>query len=99
MKFLFSFFISSAIGLTIASNAKALTDDLPSDVKAFDTKRVNCLHFLGEEPYNAERKAELIKNVKNYCTGTDKKLARLKKKYSKNAAVLAKLNTYDVDIQ
>lgn len=82
------------MGWASTSSAESLAAELPFDVKAFDEKRESCIHFLGEEPYDAERKTDLIKQLKKYCAGNDKSLKRLKKKYSKNAAVLAKLNSY-----
>ncbi|MNR77801.1 hypothetical protein D3C72_84840 [compost metagenome] len=71
----------------------------PADVARFVEKRDGYDHFRGEEPYDEERKQFLIKNINALCTGTDAKLAQLKKKYAQRAAIMRKLNDYDAQIE
>lgn len=72
---------------------------LPADVARFIEKRDGCDHFRGEEPYDAERRAFLLKNMNKLCKGTDRQLARLKKKYAQQPAIMEKLNDYDEQIE
>jgi len=72
---------------------------LPADVVKFKERRDLCDHFRGEEPYDKERKTFLEKNLKRYCTGTDKELASLKTKYKDNEAVLKALGDYEAKIE
>lgn len=72
---------------------------LPADVARFIEKRDGCDHFRGEEPYDAERRAFLLKNMNKLCKDTDRQLARLKKKYTQQPAIMEKLNDYDEQIE
>ncbi|NBF06438.1 SH3 domain-containing protein [Pseudomonas sp. Fl5BN2] len=54
---------------------------LPADVTAFIQRHEECLHFAGEEPYDAERRAFLEKAVNEVCVGHDRQLAALRKQY------------------
>ena len=74
-------------------------DKWPGDVASFIEQRDLCDHFLGEEPYDEERRKFLEKNIIELCTGTDSKLANLKKKYQGNAAVIERLSVYEEDIE
>ena len=72
---------------------------LPDDVAKFVARRDLCDHFRGEEPYDAERRRFLEKNLSEYCTGTDRELAALKGKYRAHEAVIRKLGTYEETIE
>jgi hypothetical protein len=72
---------------------------LPTDVARFIEKRDGCDHFRGEEPYDAERREFLLKNMNKLCKGTDRQLARLKKKYAQQPAIMEKLSDYDEQIE
>jgi hypothetical protein len=72
---------------------------LPSDVERYVERRDGCDHFRGEEPYDQERRIFLEKNMIELCAGTDKQLARLKKKYTKNREVMEKLNMFEKQIE
>ena len=74
-------------------------DGFPKDVATFVEKRDLCDHFRGEEPFDEERRKFLYKNMKELCTGTDRQLAELKKKYQGNSTVMKKLSTYEVNIE
>jgi hypothetical protein len=65
----------------------------------FITRRDLCDHFRAEEPYDIARAREIAANVKRYCTGTDRELQRLRKKYAHNPRVLKTLNAYEDTIE
>jgi hypothetical protein len=68
---------------------------LPPDVTKFIDHRNLCDHFRGEAGDNTPaRESEIDKNIDRYCTGTDRKLAKLKKKYHDNKDVMAALSQF-----
>ena len=71
----------------------------PPDVAGFIERRDGCDHFRGEEPYDEERRLFLLQNMKELCTGTDRHLAGLKKKYAGQPDVMEKLNDYEARIE
>jgi hypothetical protein len=73
--------------------------NFPADVRKFIDRRDGCDHFRGEEPYDEERRKFLNKKMKNLCAGTDKQLARLKRKYRQNVKIIKKLNEYEEVIE
>jgi hypothetical protein len=72
---------------------------LPKDIATFIKNRDGCDHFRGEEPYNKKRQQFLEKQMRELCTGTDKKLKLLKLKYKSNEEILKMLNQYDEQIE
>ncbi|KTC35784.1 MAG: SH3 domain-containing protein [Pseudomonas sp.] len=64
---------------------------LPADATALLQRYEECQHFAGEEPYDAERRAELEKAVKDTCTGLDRQLAKLRQQYKDDPDVLQAL--------
>lgn len=72
---------------------------LPADVVEFKERRDLCDHFRGEDAYDEKRGKFLAEGMKKACTGTDKEMALLKKKYSNNEAVLKALADYEVKIE
>jgi hypothetical protein len=72
---------------------------VPDDVAQFVDRRQTCDHFRGEEPYNAERRAELEEATEKYCRGTDRELACLRSKYRGSATILKVLDEYEKDIE
>ena len=72
---------------------------LPADVATFKERRDLCDHFRGEEPYDAERRTFLEESMNKYCTGTDKELASLKRRYKGNTVVLKVLSEYEETIE
>jgi hypothetical protein len=74
-------------------------ESYPKDVEKFIERRDLCDHFRTEDPYDEERKIELQKNAEKFCTGSDKQLFNLKKKYNENFQVMKKLNEYDEKIE
>lgn len=69
------------------------------DLERFIARREKCDHFRGEDGYDRERAHFVAANVKRYCTGTDRELARLKLAYANNAAATAMLNAYESSIE
>jgi len=81
--------------------AIAAAPQLPADVAKFVEQREGCDHFRGEMPDPSERQRmkEVERELRKLCTGTDKKLADLKRKYAKNRAVLDRLNEFEERIE
>lgn len=82
-------FASSAI---CAQPAKA-----PKEAEDFMARAEGCIHFGGEVPENPrtreekQRAAQVAKKIKELCHDIKPRLTALKKKYSTNAAAMAKL--------
>lgn len=72
---------------------------IPADVRAFVVRRDNCDHFRGEDADDAQRQREIALNLRHYCTGTDRALARLKAKYRRDAHVRRLLSRYDPKVE
>lgn len=85
-----------SVGSAAASNTK-----LPSDVAKYIDQREGCDHFRGEfpDPPDEQRMREIEHEIRKLCTGTDKKLAQLKRKYAKNQAVMKRLNEFEDKIE
>jgi len=54
----------------------------PEDVKCFVDDAAMCEHFAGEEPYDNERKKEIIEGLMKYCTSAQNRMRVLKRKYN-----------------
>ena len=67
----------------------------PGEVTRFTQKRDMCEHFIGEEPYDAERREFLRASIIETCTGADSDLARLRAKYADDEEVMNTLSRYD----
>lgn len=74
-------------------------DPFPQEVTAFMVDRDGCDHFRGELPYDAERRAYIAESVSELCTGTDSKLAMLRRRYADEPSVIAALRGYDDHIE
>lgn len=91
-----SMFFSLAL---IASVAHAEVDPLadlikgqPRDVAAVTERIAMCTHFGGEEPYDKERRREIVAAMKKYrCAKIEDDRTALNKRYKNNAAVLGVL--------
>ena len=71
----------------------------PNEVTAFMVDRDSCDHFRGEEPYDAERRAYIEESIAELCSGTDAKLALLRKRYEKLPEVVTALRGYEDRIE
>ena len=68
-------------------------DAPPKTVAKFIKRRANCNHFLGEEPYDSERAAELNKAVRELrCSRIDRDERRLRRKFAADRPVLQLLD-------
>lgn len=89
---------------SIASVAIAENEPLPKEVASFITERNICDHFRGE-PFEGssheqiERRQFIFDSMDIYCSGTDKRLAALKRRYKNNRAVMSKLNQYEEKVE
>lgn len=72
---------------------------LPTDVAVFIERRDACDHFRNEEPYDAARAAELKIRLAETCTGTDRELAGLRRKYANDQRVMDRLSRYEGQIE
>lgn len=68
---------------------------LPADVIEFLERRVLCEHFLGEDGYDAERRAFLERSIVATCTGTDAALEALRERYRDDPGILARLAEFE----
>jgi predicted oxidoreductase len=69
----------------------AFAEPLPRDVQKFVDRRVDCDHV--------RRIKELPRELGKLCTGTDKELAQLKRKYAANSTIMQILNQFDTGIE
>lgn len=78
-------------------------EDIPKEVKNFIWERDRCEHFLGEdyEPRENEdavwinRRKHVYDSVVLYCSGTERKLTILKKRFKDNQKVNDLLINYE----
>jgi hypothetical protein len=82
-----------------ASGATTNKPAVPADLAAFRARRDACDHFRGEDPYDAKRAAFLAAEVAKACTGTDRELADLRKRYAGDAKVMGVLERYEDKIE
>ncbi|WP_434778668.1 hypothetical protein [Neisseria sp. Ec49-e6-T10] len=84
----------------LTSNSYA-QEHYPKDVSQFIDKRDTCDHLRGEVAGEAEIDGQrnIYQVIELACTGTDKQLIKLKKKYQRNAVVMSALNQYEVCIE
>lgn len=71
----------------------------PQEVTSFMVDRDSCDHFRGEQPTDGERRVFLTESIAELCTGTDARLALLRKRYADDPSVMAALRGYDRHIE
>lgn len=64
----------------------------PGDVARFQIDVETCIHFAGEEPYDAARRRQIDVAIRKHCGPAERNGARLRKKYAKSPLVLDRLN-------
>jgi len=76
-------------------------ESFPRDVQRFVDRREGCDHMRGEipEPSEKQRMKEVSREIRKLCTGTDKELVQLKRKYATNSTVMQVLNQFEPDIE
>lgn len=73
---------------------------MPGGVQHFVDRLEGCDHIRGEIPdLNEKRRMrEVNREIQKLCKGTDKELARLKKRYAKNPSVIERLAEFESGI-
>lgn len=64
----------------------------PRDIAKFQTDVETCIHFAGEEPYDAARRRQIDAAIRKHCDPAGRNGAALRKKYAKNPLVLDRVN-------
>lgn len=85
--------------LSKAEGVPAKGSSLPAEVETFINRRNDCDHFRGEASPDAGRQAEIDRELRRLCTGTDAALASLLKRYAKNASVQKALADFELNIE
>ena len=88
------------LGISCGS-AHAAGVKLSADVIKYVEQREGCDHFRGEvpDPPDAQRMRKIEREIRKLCTGTDKKLGKLKRKYARNQVVLNRLSEFEDNIK
>ncbi len=73
--------------------------NFPRDMNDFIADRELCDYFRTQEPNDKEQENFYKKNTERFCSGSDKKLAELKKKYKQREDFIEKLNEFDSNIE
>lgn len=68
---------------------------LPEDVRAFRDRHESCEHFIGEEPYDEERRLFLQEAVEESCTGIDAQLQALRARHAEHTFLSQYLSHFD----
>jgi|ERR1035437_4300855 hypothetical protein len=91
-----------ALAMLLSVSFFAIADNkvIPREVKNFVAERSTCDHFRGEpfegnSPEQIERREFIFDSLDIYCSGTEKRLAALKRRYKKNEAVMKQLNKFE----
>lgn len=91
-----------ALAMLLSVSFFAIADNkvIPREVKNFVAERNTCDHFRGEpfegnSPEQIERREFIFDSLDIYCSGTEKRLAALKRRYKKNQAVMKQLNKFE----
>lgn len=89
------------ISWSLATRAQ---EKVPIEVRHFIEERDICEHFLdepydGDTPQMRERRAFIQESIEIYCSGTDRRLAALRKRYKNNLAVIKRLKQYEDKIE
>ncbi|WGM39103.1 hypothetical protein [Caulobacter sp. NIBR1757] len=63
----------------------------PVDIQGFQDDVETCVHFAGEEPYDAARRRQIEAAIRRHCDGSARALPRLLKRYEKAPDALARI--------
>lgn len=77
----------------------AVAKEHPVDLRTFLERREACDHWRGEASTDKARQRDIDRAVCQTCAGTDAQLARLKKKYRANDAVMDVLDELEDRIE
>lgn len=91
----------------LAFSSAAVASDgttLPPEVQSYIADRELCEHFR-EEPADGgtseqnKRREFVRESIEIYCSGTDRRLAALKKRYAENSVIRSRLGKYEPAIE
>ena len=73
---------------------------LPRDVRVLIDRKISCEHWAGEEPYDAGRRREIEKAVRELrCDSLERDEARLRRRYAGSKPVLKAIGDYPAAIE
>lgn len=75
----------------IIDPAPGLPKVWPVDIQGFQDDVETCVHFAGEEPYDAARRRQIETAIRRHCDGSARALPRLLKRYEKAPEALARI--------
>ena len=91
--------LATALAVLLAADSSeaaaliARVESAPKDVESFISRRASCDHFLGEEPYDRERAAELDRVITELrCAALARDEEKLRRAYRENRGVLQLLD-------
>ena len=80
-------------GTASGGDLRARVESAPKAVAAFIQRRADCDHFLGEEPYDKQRAADLARTVRELrCDGLDLDERKLRRTFKNKAQILKLLD-------
>jgi hypothetical protein len=86
------FLILGLLGMNAAQATASPTP--PYDVARFLDRRMNCDHWAGEEPYDADRRREIDAAIRHLrCDAIARDERRIRKRYASRPAVLELLDS------
>jgi hypothetical protein len=76
-------------------------EPLPRDVQRFVDRREGCDHMRRDIPASSEQQRinEVTRELSRLCSGTDKELVQLKRKYAGNSTIMQILNQFEAGIE
>jgi hypothetical protein len=82
------------VGMEAICGAASARPTLPADVRHVLKRREDCDHWLGEEPYDADRRREIERAVRKLrCDTLERDEARLRRRYVTHPAIIDRLKT------
>jgi hypothetical protein len=81
--------------LALALAGATAARPLPLDVRRYIERREGCDHWRGEFSPDPVRSRQIEAGKRKECTGGDRELDRLRRKYHRTPGVLAALSDYD----
>lgn len=87
--------------LTLIAATVFASHPLPRDVERFVERRAVCEHFRdepwpeGPTPEDAERRSFIVLQLEEHCSGSDRQLASLRRKYRDDKTVIQRLERYE----
>ena len=86
--------MSALAALLLATTSPAFAlHNIPADVRAWIDRVQGCDHWLGEEPYDAERARQIARNVRELrCTMLDRDERRLRRIHARSPSVIAAID-------